>query len=394
MSDYIALIEQDLVDAARRRANVRRLPARRSRRSLLLAAALALIVAGSAMAGTLYVLRGSPIPAPEERDAGPAQTVAPGTSVVLPLRADDPAGGPPFAMRIARSRTGLICATVGQIEGGDFGLVGLDRRFRPLAEGAVDSCGERRDNAASLVGARVLDADRRADVRTVVSGIAGPNLRSAQVRTGATTRTLELGPGGTFISVIRGYPEDVGVRVRLRFADGHVESEPFGTSSFVVLDPLGGPAWQPQGISFSGFPVQCVGFGSARARRTLTASPLVCGRHPDPRKPPTGWFFAVRRLERTRGGGGAFAARGHWRTAPRTAVWGQASEEVREVAITGPGGRRPVPITPGRTFLAVYPPTVDPASLRVELLLANGQRRTYRGDTNLVPPPDVGGRRP
>ena len=103
MSDFLTYLEQDLVDAARR-LSPDAPPARAKRRrppfgSFLLAGAVALVVGGSAAAGTLIVLRGSVIPAPSETDAGPSQTVAPRSSTVLPLRARDPGGGAPYALR-------------------------------------------------------------------------------------------------------------------------------------------------------------------------------------------------------------------------------------------------------------------------------------------------------
>jgi hypothetical protein len=388
MSDYFAALEQDLVDAARRRSAVRPLRRRPPRRSLLLAAALALVIAGSAMAGTLYVLRGDPIPAPAERDAGASQTVEPGSSHVLPMRADDPAGGPAFALRVATSRVGGICSTVGQVEHGDFGLVGLDRRFRPMADGVVDSCGQNRDDAASLVGVRVLDADRPEEVRSVVSGVGGPALRSAVVVAANAPRNLDIGPDGTFITAVRGYPEDLGIRVSLRFADGHTEDHPFGTSASVVRDPAGGPAWQTMSFSYGNDPGQCVNFQPARERREIPISPAACGVFAGKPNRERGYFFAVRRLKRTRTRV-YDEAKGRWSFAPRTAVWGESGKNVRAIAVVGPDGRRELTRTPGGAFLAVYPGAVDPGDLRVEVTLTNGTVRRHGGDTNLAAPPSI-----
>ncbi|MEA2445803.1 MAG: hypothetical protein QOJ12_3095, partial [Thermoleophilales bacterium] len=356
MSDYFAVLEQDLVDAARRRSAVRPLRRRPPRRSFLLAAALALLVAGSAMAGTLYILRGDPIPAPAERDAGASQTIEPGSSHVLPQRADDPAGGPPFALRLSRSRTGFVCSTVGQVGGGDFGLVGLDRRFRPFDEGVVDSCGQRRDNAATLIGARVLDARPPGNIRTVVSGVAGPQLRQAFIQVGGDQRRLTSGPDGTFITVVRGYPEDLGIRVVLRFADGHEEDFPLGRSDFVVRDPLEGPAWETMSFSFDSDSRRCVSFQPARQRLDAPVSPAACGRLAGKPNRERGYFFAVRRLRerpvapRRRGD----ESRGRWRGDPRTAVWGLTGKDVARIVVAGPAGRREVARAPSGAFLAVY----------------------------------------
>jgi len=227
MSDFLTLLERDLVEAAARRTQAQ--PVRRpARRVLPLAAALAIVVAASGAAATLTVLRGSPLPAPSEKVAGKQATPVPGTSRIEPMRARDPGGAPPWALRVARSKTGLVCSTVGQVVDGDFGIVGLDRRFRALPDAAVDSCGQLRHNATSLIGARVFDAPRRRDVRTVVNGFAGSELRSVSVEAGGSPRTLPVGPDGTFVLALRGYPEDIGIRVTLRFADGHVERHVLG----------------------------------------------------------------------------------------------------------------------------------------------------------------------
>jgi hypothetical protein len=377
--DFVSGLERDLVAAAARRSARAR---GRSLRTLPLVAAIFVLVGASAAAGTLTVLRGSPIPAPREENAGPSQTPVPGSSRIAPMRAADPGGGPPWALRVARSRTGLVCSTVGQVVDGEFGLVGLDGRFREFSERSVDGCGRTRRNTVSLAGERVLYARRAADVRTVVNGFAGPTLRAAEVEAGGTKHPVPVSADGEFVHALRGYPEDVGVRLRLRFADGHVENYPFGTDAQVIVDPLGGPAWKTQGAQFDGAEPVCVTFQPARERRNMPVSPAACG-IADVRR-PRGYWFAVRRLTRTRGA--TTLERGRWVGPPRTAVWGSVGEDVRGVAVAGPGGRRELTIIPGRRFLAIFPASVDPSSLRVELTMRDGRVRVERGDTNLVPP--------
>jgi hypothetical protein len=184
-------------------------PGWRGARPVVLAVVLALLIATAAAAATLLVLRGSPIPAPDPRDVAPEQTPAPGTARVVDVRAEDPGGGPAWGIRLSRSRTGLLCSTVGQIVGGEFGLTGLDGRFRAIPERVVDSCGERRDNAASLVGARVFAARDDRDVRTIVSGVGGDTLRAVEVEARGRTRDVPVGEGGTFIAALAGLPEDL-----------------------------------------------------------------------------------------------------------------------------------------------------------------------------------------
>jgi hypothetical protein len=370
MSDYFALLEQDLIDAARRRSNVRPLRRRPPTRSFLLAAALALLVAGSAMAGTLYILRGDPIPAPAERDAGASQTVEPGSSHVLPMRAKDPAGGPAWALRVGRSRTGSICSTVGQEVGGEFGVTGTDGRFRPLAEGAVDGCGK---DGSTLIGARVFDARRAADVRTVVNGVAGRDLRSASVTAVGRTRSVQVGPGGSFLVAYRGYPENLAIDVRLGFAGGRTERHPLGLSRSVIPDPAGDRAWVLFPFVHAGFRGRCVKFNSVRHDREHSSSPVACARNSAP------YFFAVRRIEPD---GDA------WRGPARTAVWGRLGPDVASgVAVAGKDVRELRPAASGGAMLAVFAPSVEPRSIEVRLRMRDGSRRVERGDTNLVPTP-------
>jgi hypothetical protein len=396
MTDFIDGLEQDLLDAARRRAialptHPARHAARRRRRPalrpLLVAAAILVPTAGTAAAGTLLALRGSAIPAPEA--VPPEQTPAAGTSSVSALRAADPqAGVPPWTIRVARSQTGLVCSTVGQVRAGQFGLVGLDGRFRTIAEGVSDSCGAEREYAASLIGARVFDAAQRDAVRTVVSGVAGAHLRRVEVQ--AAGRTLRVPVvAGAFATALRGYPEDLAIRATLSFASGRREVHDFGGSRSVVVDPAGGPAWRTMALMTTDDARTCTSFSWARSWRDGPMSPSACGdlgqgRHRH------GWFFKVQRLAPGTNGrddGERFDfARGRWgHHAARTAVWGGVGEEVRAISVqVGTARPRPVTIPPSRAFLAVFDPGVDPATLIVRLRLAGGRIVTAHGDANIV----------
>jgi hypothetical protein len=402
MTDFIAGLEQDLVDAARRRAaagtsasvsasasrgagaRARSVwPRRPPLRSLLLAAALLVLLAGTAAGGTLLALRGSVIPAPDA--VPPEQTPAPGTSRVASIRAPDPQRGLlPWTIRVAQSETGLLCSTVGQVDPSDgaFGLVGLDGRFRAIAEGVSDSCGAVDDGGVSLIGARVFDAARRADVRTVVSGVAD---RRALARVEVTTT-----PGGTrrvgvvdgmFVVALRGYPEDRAIRATVVLKNGRREVHDFGHSASVTPDPLGGPAWKLQAYMVSGAGGTCASFTYARiVTRVAPRSPSACGDLGTGRR-RSGFFVAARALRpglRTRIG---TPWAGDWRDGPRrTAVWGGVGDDVRSVSVGG----RPVALTPSRSFLVVLAPTVDPASIVTRITYENGRAETVTGSAHLV----------
>lgn len=392
MTDFIDGLEQDLVAAAGRlrdgasptgAATARRMPTR----TLLIAAALLVLSAGSAAAGTLLALRGSVIPAP--RGVPPEQTPATGTAQVTALRAADPeAGAPAWTIRVARSQTGLLCSTVGQVVDGRFGLVGLDGHFRVLDDGVSDSCGAERPGATSLIGARVFDADRRRDVRTVVSGVAGPRLRAVSVDVRGRTRSVPVDRvRGAFVLVLRGYPEDLAIRATLRFASGRREVHDFGRGPGVVLDPAGGPAWRASAFTVANDGRSCVAFRPARQTGTGPVSPDACG---DLGNPPSrhGFFAAFRRI--TPGASGqpiGLGGAGIWGHHPaRTAVWGAAGDDIASITIQRDGGRpRRLTIGFGRAFLAVFAPDVQPSSLTLRVRFRDGGVQAVRASTHLLP---------
>lgn len=394
-------LERDLLGAAERRRDARRvarvLRARRQiglhaarlrsaglRRLVLATALFALIGTATAGAG-LFVLRGSPIAGPAARDVPRDQLPLPGTTRLTGLTAADPEPGrPEWTLRLARSSTGLLCSTVGQLVGGRFGLVGLDGRFRTYSERVVDSCGEEaRGEGASLIGARVFDADDLGEVRTVVNGVAGRALRAVTVEARGRRRALRVGPGGTFLDVLAGYPEDSGVQVELRFAGGRVELHPLGRLVNVTPDADGGQAWKTMAYGTSGDRRSCVTFSLARPITGGVSSPAACGLFRSRGRRSLGYFFAARRL--TPGTKGSLFGPGWGAHPPRTAVWGAAGDEVRSIEISAPGGiHAQPPIADSRAFLAVFPASVDPGSLVVTLRLADGRVVRRQGSTNLV----------
>ncbi|WP_027007573.1 hypothetical protein [Conexibacter woesei] len=365
-------------------------------RTLAVAAALVTVGAASAAGGTLLALRGAVIPTAS--DTPPEQVAAPGTARVASFRLADPGRGKlPWTVRVARSsKGGLVCSTVGQVDAtGRFGLVGNDGRFRVFDAGVSDSCGAPQGKDITLIGARIFDAPRDADARTVVSGVGGANLRSVTLALadGTAARALPL-DHGTFAAVLRGYPEDHGIRVTLRFAGGHRETRAFGIGPNVVAAPNGGGAWRLENVSVASSGsvhsalagASCAYFQRARISNENTISPQVCARLKDGR----GWFFAARRLSQatvhtTLGP----VPTGHWPrgAAPVTALWGQAGSDVRRVSYTVPGGgapERPLALQRNGGVLLILPPSVDPDAVVLHLHLADGRVIDARGDTNLI----------
>lgn len=311
-------VERDLVRAARKRTRSRW----RRFTAFALTGTLAVGVAGTAAGGTYLALRSSSIAPFAASDVTPEQRVAPGTSRVLAVRAADPeAGTAPWTLRMSRSDTGLVCTTVGQVRDGAFGLVGLDGAFRALPEANADSCGE-----GELLGTRIFAADDRKDVRTVINGVAGENVKRVTVslRDGAP-RVIPHSPEGGFVLAIRAYPEDSAPVVELEYASG-TRRYAFGGEGSTIIDPEGGPAWKlSAGVTSIGRPgvkpprllPMCVSVVRARpepeghqsgGRVPSARPPQVCGLAPARRgvrlKPR---FFDTRRFQ------------------GRTAVWGAAT---------------------------------------------------------------------
>ena len=382
---YFHHVERELVRAAKVQIRVRRL---RRASALGFVAALLLGAGGTAAAATYLALRNSSI-APFAADSTtPEQRVEPGTSRVLDLRAADPAHGvPAWALRVSRSAAGLQCSTVGQLQENAFGLVGLDGQFRELPEANADACGD------DLLGTRVFSARRTKDVRTVVYGVAGASLQRVTVAVaGGDPRALRHTPEGGFLAVLRGYPEDVQPVVTLE-RGGRTKRYAFADGGFVVADPLGGRAWKlqafvygtPEGKSRPKHQTGCINFLTARAvpGEANVSSPPVCGLEAArPGVSPDTLFFTTRRLSGDRKAGQGPFTLGDWNHhAARTAVWGSARGHHR-IVVRAAGATRTVSPRLNGGFLVLFAPSVDPASVTVEV---DGKR--YGSTFGTVDPP-------
>src|SRR5271154_1952737 len=219
------------------------------RLSAVLVVVLALVFAAAATAAVLLIQQGAPLPAPHAQDLQSSGVPLPGSAHLAGLDAPDPEpAAPPWDIRLSRTRAGETCAAVGQVLNGQFGIVGLDHVFRALPLGGVDACGVSSPDGPILAGARVFVGSNVQEARTVVNGVAGDGARSVTAYGPGGARALQLGPHGSFITVYRGYVEEVRPRVVVVTRDGHSHTIAFAQSSaFEVADPDGVSPWEISG---------------------------------------------------------------------------------------------------------------------------------------------------
>ncbi|MDQ8047239.1 MAG: hypothetical protein AAGC46_20140 [Solirubrobacteraceae bacterium] len=354
---------------------------------------VALLLGGlgtSTAAATLTVLRGSPIPVPRKADVQPLMTPKTGTATVLPVRAPHLGAGAPFALRTSRSETGLTCVTVGQSSRGRFGITGTDGHFRELPGAIVNGCGQLGTDRPAALGARVFEDRHYAAVRSVVYGVAGTDLRRAEMQVrGAWSRIPAT--DGAFVAAVRGYPEDSALRVRLTYASGKRVEYPLGISYSTVTDPSG-PAWRFDVGGQGGIARLCLGLGAFRPSATTARGPQICGQTKGPRngtllKP---YILSIRTLHPGETGGppNDIVPGGRWawkNVGARTVISGIVDRaRIANVLITAGGARHDANLQPGGGFVAVLPGSVPASSARVTFVPKHGHPSTLDHDANLA----------
>lgn len=126
-------LRASFMEAAERQTTLPARGARRPRRQLrtaLTIALLALLLAAAAVAATGVLRTGSAV-RPRERLTPTAGfgVPAPGGSHVLGVKFADPAGGPPWGLRVVHTTRDLVCIELGRLYRGSLGVVGLDGAF-------------------------------------------------------------------------------------------------------------------------------------------------------------------------------------------------------------------------------------------------------------------------
>jgi hypothetical protein len=243
----LAQLERDLLHAADRRpsgAPVAR--ARRHRRRVVVSLALAALALMGAGGGALLLAPGKPVaPAfelPAMSTVGIGRPLAPSLAL-LPMRVADPAGGPPWGMRVIRTTRGLACIQAGRVLDGRLGGIGIgyafkaDGRFHPFAPAdaiSEDSCAtvDRHGRAFQPGAPAIVTADGlplagenlwpyervhcdlpgeqdwgvrcpQADLREIAVGLLGPDAASISVSAPGRHFTLEpVGPDGAYLIVL------------------------------------------------------------------------------------------------------------------------------------------------------------------------------------------------
>ncbi len=234
---------------------------RRPTRFLVAGLVLLLAVAAGALAATGVIEIGSKVEPPErfqgKPDTGPG--VAVGRSAhLLPLRVPDPAGGPPWGLRLVTTSRGLTCVELGRVVDGRLGVLGQDGiahddgrfhelspRFATLSPG----CGPPDAGAADAGGNTFVAVDTRglasgegprrsclgpgedapgrrhcpvADHRRFLYGLLGPDVEQIAYRERGRVRSLAVTPpDGAYLIVQAGRQPAGGATVAAAPTIGH-----------------------------------------------------------------------------------------------------------------------------------------------------------------------------
>ncbi len=231
--------------ASHRRRPTLRLPVpHRARWGLLIGVAAVLLAGGTiALAATGVILTGAAVP--PAKPVGPSEGVGtPVSSRLLPLRIQDPEGGPPWGLRIVETSRGLVCAQVGRVHDGQLGELGTDGAFaddglfHPFPAEVVQSFpgGSTEDGTeieggtctlavtsawGSAVAAELWGVDRNAapshgpqdlpvsQQRDISYGLLGPHAVKVTYQEGSSLRSEAVVPGvGAYLVVQPGVAGD------------------------------------------------------------------------------------------------------------------------------------------------------------------------------------------
>ena len=371
------------LDAAARRP----IPARRRWLRGAALSLVALLGVSATAAATVAALRGTVIPAPDARILPADQASLQSSTVLAPPRSADPAGGPPWALRLTRTQTEQTCTTVGQVRDGVFGIVGQDQVFRQIPPAVVDACGR-----GLLLGSRIVSARTATATRSIVYGVAGSGVRRVTLITSTARRRLVLGERGAFVAALRGYPEDTAARVELIARDGSVTRRSLGARPELVPDFGGAAAWRLVRNTI-GTRQLCARIGDARRpsvsvvgaggpERGGASAPTACVS----RRASFDWAAQALRLRPGQRGTPGFDRWSYQGRPPRTLLLGVAktSMSITRVTVTGAGAPRVLTPTRSGLFALLLPVSVDPADLRLTVDMRDGSVQRGRPGHGIV----------
>ena len=235
MSDYFDELEIGLRDAVRRRAHLpwraRMLQLSLRHRGLAVVVA-SLVVATPAVAGVgaasgWFSTGSSDIYYPASATSGLGK-VLPKDGRLLPIRVSDPAGGPPWGIRLIKTTRGETCIQVGRVVDGQIGALGIDgswgndHKFHEIKpnDQLADICGATDAAGNGFVNDDVHGAPASVDVpiyngrgipspasaeRMIEVGLLGPEATSITYKTpGGQLKTERTAGGvGAYLVVFR-----------------------------------------------------------------------------------------------------------------------------------------------------------------------------------------------
>jgi hypothetical protein len=227
MNDYFDDLEAGLRDVVRRRGHLpwyRRVAqlslAHRGVAALVTALVIATptVAAVGAASGWWFGKGSSDIYYPASATSGLGK-VLPKDGRLLPIRVADPAGGPPWGVRLVKTTRGETCIQVGRVVDGQIGALGIDdswnndhkfHEIKPndqLADicGATDAAGNGFVNddihgAPASVDVPIYNGRRipspASSLRMIEAGLVGPDARSVTYRTPSGQLKTEKTAGG------------------------------------------------------------------------------------------------------------------------------------------------------------------------------------------------------
>jgi hypothetical protein len=227
MNDYFDDLEAGLREAVRRRAHLpwhRRVAqlslAHRGLAALVVALVIATptVAAVGAVSGWWFGKGSSDIYYPASATSGLGK-VLPKDGRLLPIRVADPAGGPPWGVRLVKTTRGETCIQVGRVVDGQIGALGIDgswnndHKFHEIKpnDQLADICGATDAAGNGFVNDDVHGAPASVDVpiyngrhipsppsslRMIEAGLLGPDAKSITYRTPSGQLRTENTAGG------------------------------------------------------------------------------------------------------------------------------------------------------------------------------------------------------